>query len=354
MRILALPRDRNPYQQLLYGQFARRGHAIRYVGERTPSHTLNVLLLPLELAACRMAGWDTLHIHWVFAFKLAGSDGCQAMRRAAHAWFALVLAIARILGLRMIWTAHNVLPHDPVFDDDLAARRRLAAQCELVVAHSQATLSQLERLGISPRRSVVAPIGTFTPGIDASTLPVPGAHSPPRRLLFFGQIAEYKGVEELLEAISRVPESSPARLLIVGECRNPDLRDRLRLTAAPQQDRVQMRFERLEDAELTRVLAEADAVVLPYRRVSTSASVLFALGHGRPALVPELPALAALPSDAVVRYDGTVDGLAQAIEHLARCPPERLQELGRAGAGYARGLRWEDTATAMLDALGDR
>ena len=34
MRILALPRDRNPYQQLLYGQFARRGHAIRYVGER--------------------------------------------------------------------------------------------------------------------------------------------------------------------------------------------------------------------------------------------------------------------------------------------------------------------------------
>jgi hypothetical protein len=55
-----------------------------------------------------------------------------------------------------------VLPVTPVFEDDLAARRRLVAACDLVIAHSQATLDQLAELGIAPQRSVVIPHGPFT------------------------------------------------------------------------------------------------------------------------------------------------------------------------------------------------
>jgi glycosyltransferase involved in cell wall biosynthesis len=351
MRILALPHDRNPYQRLLYEQFTRRGHEVRYAGELTPSHTLNVLLLPLELAARRAAGWDILHIHWLFAFKLTGSEHFWVIRRAARAWFTLVLIAARGLGLRIVWTAHNVLPHDRLFDDDLSARRALAARSDLVVTHSKATLTDLERLGIVPRRTVVAPMGTFTPDVDLVSMAASGTHAPPRMFLFFGQVAEYKGLEDLLEAFFQVPDRPPVRLVIAGECRDSRLRHRLLGLATAQPDRVQVRFHRLTDTELTELLGEADVVVLPYRRVTTSASALSALGHGRPVVLPDLPALAELPDSAVLRYDGSLDGLARAITWLGRAAPEELSAMGAAGARYARGLRWEDTAAAMLEGL---
>ena len=49
MKILVLPReDATPYQSLLYAEMCRRGVRISYLATRTPSHTLNLLLLPLE------------------------------------------------------------------------------------------------------------------------------------------------------------------------------------------------------------------------------------------------------------------------------------------------------------------
>ena len=49
MRILVLPRDPNPYQRLLYGEMHRLGVQITYIGDLTPSRTLNLFLLPLEV-----------------------------------------------------------------------------------------------------------------------------------------------------------------------------------------------------------------------------------------------------------------------------------------------------------------
>ena len=53
MRILVLPRDQNPYQALLYGEMRRLGVQVSYIGQLTPSRTLNLLLLPVEVAADR-------------------------------------------------------------------------------------------------------------------------------------------------------------------------------------------------------------------------------------------------------------------------------------------------------------
>ena len=50
MKVLVLPRDANPYQSLLYGEMRRLGVQVIYLGELTPIQTLNLLLLPLEVA----------------------------------------------------------------------------------------------------------------------------------------------------------------------------------------------------------------------------------------------------------------------------------------------------------------
>ena len=196
MKILVLPLEKsNPYQDLLYGAMRPHGAQVSYLAEADPSKTLNVLLLPAEMAMRRLGGARVVHLHWVWAFGLDISARSPLVRRATEAWFAVWLWTLRLLGMRLVWTAHNVLPLTPVFTNDLRARRRLAARCDLVIAHSKATLEQLARLGIVPRRSVIIPHGPFTSAVDPDSLRTPGDGHGSRQLLFFGKIRPYKGVD---------------------------------------------------------------------------------------------------------------------------------------------------------------
>jgi len=84
MRLLVFPRDPNPYQTLLYTEMQRLGVRVTYIGELIPSNTLSLLLLPLEVAARRIAGARVVHLHWVFAFALPGAQRLPVMRWVAQ------------------------------------------------------------------------------------------------------------------------------------------------------------------------------------------------------------------------------------------------------------------------------
>ena len=349
MKILALPRDANPYQTLLYRSLADRGVRVRYVCERTPSQTANLLLLPLELALARLAGWRILHVHWVFKFAITGSSRWRGLRRLSQVWFGLMLRLARLLDIRLVWTAHNVLPHERVFDDDVAARRTLVTACDLVLAHTQAALDGLRAIGAEPRRAVLVPLAS-APAPDVR-LPPPGAGEGPLELLFFGRVAAYKGVEELLEAVARLPAGTGVRLTVCGATADPGLRRRLEALAAGLEARVRLRLEHVGDEELAAALAGCDAVVLPFREVTTSTSVLHAMANARVVVVPDLPAFASIPDGALVRYDGSVAGLTETLAGLAGEEQERLARTGRAAADYAREFSWGDFAERTLAGL---
>jgi hypothetical protein len=171
MKVLVFPRDANPYQSLLYGEMRRLGVQVSYLGELTPIQTLNRLLLPLEIVARRLAGARVLHLHWVFTFAFPGARGFPPMRGVAQAWFLVVLRVSRMVGMHLVWTAHNVLPHEPVFADDVAARRALVEASDLVLVHSRSTLDELAALGAVPRRYAVIPHGPIGPSLAGVTTP---------------------------------------------------------------------------------------------------------------------------------------------------------------------------------------
>ena len=352
MKIAVLPRDaHNRYQQLLYSALRPLGVRVSYLGELTPSNSLNVLLLPAELALRRAAGARLVHIHWLYRFGLPDHPRLRPLRRLTQWWLGVCLRTARLLGLRLVWTAHNVLPHAPIFADDVAARRTLVAACDLVLAHSRGALDDLAALGAVPRRSAVIPHGPLPPARPAGELRVPGSGGGPRQFLFFGQVHEYKGVEDLLAAFATVPASVPARLIVAGQCPDPALRARLRTLARGAGDRVTLRLDRVPDREVTPLLAAADAVVLPYRRITTSGSAMLALAHGRPLVTPDLPALATLAPDATVSYDRTGPGLAAALTRLAGADAADLAAMSAAATSFAGQVSWPDVAAATMAEL---
>jgi glycosyltransferase involved in cell wall biosynthesis len=344
MKILVFPRDPNPYQRLLYDEMGLAGGQARYLGALTPSHTLNVLLLPLELAFHRARGTQFVHLHWVFGFSFPGGRRLRASRSVSQAWFALFLLTVRILRLRLAWTAHNVLPHAPVFADDAAARRALVRHSDVVFAHSTAALDGLAALGARPRRSLVIRHGPIGPAM-ASRLRSPGHGDGPREFLFFGKVAHYKGVEDLIAALGSMSPAKrdSARLTIAGQCDDPGLRARLRATSG-----IRLRLEHIPEAEVAGLLAAADIVVLPFRQVTTSGSAELALSHGRPLIVPDLPGLAGLPSGAVARYDGTTKGLADALARLADADEQTLAMMSAAALAYSAQASWRQIALATL------
>jgi len=333
MKILVLPRDANPYQELLYTELRYSGAKTRYVGELTPSHTLNLLLLPAELLVHRLSGARILHLHWVFVFALPGG---RATRFPARLWYGLVLGVARLCGLRLVWTAHNVLPHNPVFTDDAAARRRLVRASDLVISHTPHTLAELEGMGARPAHSAVIAHGAY----PAPSMPRPAAEG---RFLFAGMVTERKGVDDLVAAFTVLPADLRATLTIAGACDDQALEARLRRAAAGD-GRIRLRLERIPEDQLADLFAAADFVVLPFRRVTTSGSALLALSHGRPLIIPPTPALADLPTPAVVRYDGTVTGLSAVLARAAAAPPLVVQGMSEAALAYAREHRWENIA----------
>lgn len=345
MKILVFPRDPNPYQGLLYTEMERHGAQVSYLGQLTSSHLLNLLLLPLEMAVRRAGGARVVHLHWVFGFALPGDRRFPVMRRMAQAWFTVWLWTIKLLGLRLVWTAHNVLPHVQAFADDEAARRVLVRHCDLVIAHTPAALAGLGELGAVPRKSVIIRHGPMGPAAPTA-LRVPGSSGGPREFLFFGRVVEYKGVEELLAAFASLPPATPARLTVAGSCEDPGLRERL-LAA----ENVRLRLEHVPDDDVAGLLAGADVVVLPFRRITTSGSAELALAHGRPLIVPDLPGLAELAEGAMLRYDGSVPRLTEALADLASADKSRLAAMSAAASDYGAQSSWYEIAGTTLAAL---
>jgi glycosyltransferase involved in cell wall biosynthesis len=356
MRILVLPRNPNPYQELLYGEMRRMGAEVTYLGELTPSQTLNLLLLPLETAIRRIAGARVIHVHWVFTFTFPGARRFPGLRRVAQIWFISWLRICHMLGMRLVWTAHNVLPHEQVFANDLSARRALARASSLVLCHSHSTLAELASLHIMVRRSAVIKHGPIAPAFATESVRSLGSNGEPRRFLFFGRVQEYKGVDDLLTAFLAVPDSTGAHLTVAGQCDDPGLRSGLSALAAKGGPRVVLRLDYVPQEEVTPLFSAADVVVLPFRRITTSGSAILALAHGRPLIVPDLPALADLPDQAVLRYDGGVGGLADALSTLARADGAILRAMSAAAVSYAAETTWreiaEETAEQIYLVLG--
>jgi hypothetical protein len=89
-------------------------------------------------------------------------------------------------------------------------------------------------------------------------------------------------------------------------------------------------------------------MVLPYRQITTSGSGVLALCHGRPLVVPDLPGLAELPDDAVVRYDGTERELTAALAGIVTADASVLAKMSSAADEYCAASSWSEIAERTL------
>lgn len=218
------------------------------------------------------------------------------------------------------------------------------ASASCLIVHSTRLLEQMRPL---LRR---LPIGVIPLGIDMATAPAPVP--PARKLLLFGRLFAYKGVDTALDAFALLRERLPdAQLIVAG--RGP-----LAATARGREG-VEVHEGYISEASVEELLAHARLVLLPYKDATQSGVGLQAVARGVPTVVTRtggLPDLVPDRAPGLIVAPGDTQGLAQAIAaHVDHGNDLRQAVYDHAAARFsfplaARRLR---TELARLHVLAD-
>ena len=249
-----------------------------------------------------------------------------------------------------VLTIHNV---DPRRLPGAAFRVEpaLARSVDALVVHSSHGVGELaERLRVPRERIHVIPHGAFdylTELPDERPLPAELVEVDAPVVMFFGLLRDYKGVEVLLEAFTRV--EADAELWIVGE--SWLRRQELEAIAARSPHRVRFVSRWITEAEIPAYFRRADLVVLPFRQMAPSGVLHMALAFGKPLVLSRLGGFIDVGEEhGAARLVQPEDpaALAEAIDALLRDPDER-RRLGAAAAQAAsEAYSWEAVAARTL------
>jgi glycosyltransferase involved in cell wall biosynthesis len=322
----------NPYLELLHRPMTALGVVVRLGRPRSE--------LPALLGD---GGARVLHLHFF--------DELTQHRHAAQtiAHTTLFLGMLRVLqacGVRLVWTAHNLAPHEshhPAMAQ--LAYRAVARTANGVIAHGHAALALLEERYGPLQRAAVIPHGNYigvygprrTRAEGRAALGLAGG----RVTLAPGALRPYKGLEDLIDAFAQLPAAMRGTLLIAGAAKNAAYAAQLARHAKTVPG-VCLLPRHIPNNEMALFLAAADLVALPYRQTLTSGAAILALSYARPLLVPDTPALRELvrhEQDGLLFATGRLpQALAQALAH-----PD-LDALGERGLAAACMLDWRDIA----------
>ena len=346
-----VPGESSPYLANLSRSLSAQGWPVDLHNGPTKSHTVNVAFGPLWLLFARWRGARIIHLHWTYGFRLhLGHIGAYV----AQMWFQFYLWTAKRTGLKIVWTAHNVLPHDPVFGDDIRARRMMLSYVDEVVALSDSTAKQLEDLFGVDNVTVIphGPIELPPPRMNRDELRSQLGFAAKTTFVFFGLLRPYKNVEELIRAASQLSGTGIA-VRIYGSA-DAEYQQLLSYEVALAKNNgadVEIEFGFLEEDQLAGVLCATDFVVLPFAAISNSGSVLTALASGCATLIPELDTLSEIPSDAVLRYSRHDKGrdLVTVMANSAENSGDIRNQLKGSARAFAFQSNWDEVGHKYVD-----
>lgn len=333
------------------------------------------------------AGWDDVHIS---AFSLKA-----LMRRpdVVHIHFPhhlvdwekplgapfdvvtvlVSLWVARRRGVAVVWTGHDLAPHELRRPWLWRLYNRLfLSQVDLLISLSDGA-TELLRERYPQLRTMpveVIPHGHYCnhymapaePELFAKQL---GLDQRPV-LLSFGLLRPYKNIPGLIRAWRRLPGPRP-QLIVAGRPIDPELEAEIRQAADGASD-IYLLLRYVDAAEVPTIFASADAVVMPYAVGSAlnSGAAHLALSMGTPVVVNDTPVnrdlqdffgqewvwlCAATPEAALETALAAASGPRPARPDLSLLDPGRLRMLTKRAYARAAGTR-PGPATGQRDLRG--
>lgn len=249
---------------------------------------------------------------------------------------------ARAGGCTVVALCHNVLPHERGRLDE-PLMKALLRRVDAVIVHSGPEAALAAAFTAAPVQ-----VAGLPPHLPRSGAPPATAKTGPRRnrLLFFGVVRRYKGVDLLLRALA---ETGPqVALTVAGEIWEG--RDELPalISDLGLQHRVTLSQGYVSTGDIPAIFGAADALVMPYRSATASQNALIAFQFGLPVIASRAGAIADAVEDGVngiLCAPGDVGDLSRAINLLYE--PGTLERLRRGVHPVDAQPLWDDYMAAV-------
>lgn len=217
----------------------------------------------------------------------------------------LLMLFYRALGRKIVFTAHNVNAGKRDGRDSALNRLSLRVQYLLanqIFVHTERMKKEMEAdFGIAADKITVIPFGinNTAPMTDLSPAQAKGklgVRDEDHTALFFGQIAPYKGLKYLVQALPELVSSDPQfRLIIAGKVKrgseNYWREVEGALSRVGARERVITRIEHIPDQDIELYFKAADVLVIPYTEIFQSGVPFLAYGFGLPVIATDVGSL---------------------------------------------------------------
>lgn len=252
--------------------------------------TVKAFSHPIEAIFERL---DVLQIHWPEQV-LWGNGRSKSLYLAFLTILALSLLKAR--GVKLVWCAHNLEPHDTqgaalrVFWRLYLGTIALLLDGFLTLSPStvQIVRNRVPALRKKPGDFFWHPAYAIEPrGFSRSAWRA--RHNIADRnvlLCFLGSIKPYKGVEEMVDVFLRT--RAPELRLVIAGTPAPECAEFLN-RAAKDDNRITLKLGYPTDDEFSQIVLASDLAVLPFKKIFHSGSMIYALSCGKAVVTPATP-----------------------------------------------------------------
>lgn len=299
----------------------------------------------------RREEFDVLHFHWLHLFyRVPTLDA--ALVRCAH--FLESLAFAKSIGYRIVYTIHNLFPHERPFPEvDRIAHSAVFESAHHIIAHCEYGVRAAARFFHRTDRISIIPHGNFIDIFPNNLRKVEarkalGISDDAFVYVYFGNARAYKGIESLIEAFATVKDPNARLLLMMRNAFDPSYGEQIADSAKGDSRVLIFTSSFFDEAEFQQYLNTGDFAVFPFSDVMTSGSTITGLGFGLPAIVPRLGCLPELiDSSCGLTYDaGDEKALAEALNKVRALDVEALR---KGALDRARSLDWAEIAKQTAD-----
>ena len=170
---------------------------------------------------CKVRRGDVAHLHWPSFLYVTRKGKPLLIKRFAR--FFVLLVLLKLLGARIVWTAHNLLPHDPSLFrrlDVLARHLVIACKLQNLCTRPRSVRDTERSLSGGAKKIVIIPhghfIGFYPDDISRDNARAHFCFAPSTFVyLFIGLCKPYKNLHGLVEVFRNRP--GDIALLVAGK-----------------------------------------------------------------------------------------------------------------------------------------
>jgi glycosyltransferase involved in cell wall biosynthesis len=234
-----------------------------------------------------------------------------------HLWAFPIIIIANFFRIRTVFTVHDAVHHD---GEGGRFEKWLLRQCIERATHL-IFLTEFVKLDAYSNYNIDSPATVIPHGLFEFSGLKENNSDEIINFLFFGRVSKYKGIEMLLDAVSKSEILKSKNWSVVGKSNYKVFYEKYEIPNLNIVDRF------VSDDEISKFFSEADVLVLPYKEATQSGVASIAVQSTIATVVTNVGGLEEqVPSNCAIYCDPNSESLKNALLRVINNKELRLEK----------------------------